>query len=103
MAAPISIETLKIKFKELIDFVKEMTAKQIDSIPEDGIIQNISRPATAEAADAVARRELIAKLISSGIGLAASIALTYFAVNYMTNAMDPTRKEKQKARERVCY
>jgi hypothetical protein len=107
MAAPLSfnIETVKQKFNELIEFVKLLAQKQTDviDVPNNEILQNFSSQATRETADSVARRELVAKLISSGIGLAASIALTYFAVNYMTNAMDPTRKEKQKSRERVWY
>ncbi|XP_060552488.1 outer mitochondrial transmembrane helix translocase-like [Ruditapes philippinarum] len=105
MAAPVSfnIETVKQKFNELIEFVKLLAQKPTDviDVPDNEILQNFSSQATRETADSVARRELVAKLISSGIGLAASIALTYFAVNYMTNAMDPTRKEKQKSRERA--
>ena len=52
-------------------------------------------------ANAKAGREMLAKVISTVLGLAASFGLTYIAVKWMTDAMDPTRKEKQKARERV--
>ncbi|XP_053393466.1 outer mitochondrial transmembrane helix translocase-like [Mercenaria mercenaria] len=103
MAAP--IESVKAKFVELIEFVKETlketTAKTVESVPQDDYVKILTTQPAQETAEAVARREMIAKLISSALGLAASIGLTYFAVNYMTNAMDPTRKEKQKARERA--
>lgn len=44
-----------------------------------------------------ARNELIIKLI----GTLASLGLSVFAIRYMMNALDPTNKEKKKARDRV--
>ena len=43
------------------------------------------------------KRDVIARLISMGIGLTFSAALTYFAIKMMVKAIDPTDKEKQKS------
>ncbi|XP_052266774.1 outer mitochondrial transmembrane helix translocase-like isoform X2 [Dreissena polymorpha] len=61
------------------------------------IIQYVATHTSKE----MARREIISKVITSLLGLAASIGATYWCVNYMVNAMDPTKKEKQKSRERA--
>lgn len=45
-----------------------------------------------------ARNEVIIKLL----GTLASIGISVVAIRYMMNALDPTKKEKRKARERVC-
>lgn len=101
MDAPIHIETLKAKVFEFLDFFRDKMTVPVETVAKDEVIQTVTARASQEAVDSIARRELIAKLISSALGLGASIGLTYFVVNYMTNAMDPTRKEKQKSRERV--
>lgn len=46
-------------------------------------------------------REIVAKLISTGLGIAATIGVSYFFVKWMSNAMDPTRKEKVAAQQKV--
>ena len=92
-------------FKNLVDWIKSGASKAGETIlPSENGTQNfyeVAKSPVREASGAAARREMLAKLISSLLGLAASFGLTFFAVKWMTNAMDPTRKEKQKARERV--
>ena len=92
-------------FKNLVDWLKSGASKAGETVfPNENGTQNfyeVAKSPVREASGAAARREMLAKLISSLLGLAASFGLTYFAVKWMTNAMDPTRKEKQKARERV--
>ena len=55
----------------------------------------------SEAKNAIARNEVVAKVISTVLGLAVSFTFTYFGVKWLVNAMDPTRKEKQEAQARV--
>ena len=92
-------------FKNLVDWLKSGASKAGETVftNENGTqnFYEVAKSPVREASGAAARREMLAKLISSLLGLAASFGLTYFAVKWMTNAMDPTRKEKQKARERV--
>lgn len=76
----------------LKSIMSHLTSTGIDKIP--------SEPFT-EAKNTVTRNDLVAKLISTFIGLAASFTITYFGVKWLVNAMDPTRKEKQQAKERV--
>nr|KAG5702777.1 hypothetical protein BaRGS_003651 [Batillaria attramentaria] len=47
------------------------------------------------------KNELVAKVISTVLGLAASFTITYFGVRWLVNAMDPTRKEKEEAQKRL--
>ncbi|XP_041363867.1 outer mitochondrial transmembrane helix translocase-like [Gigantopelta aegis] len=51
--------------------------------------------------NASAKNELLAKIISTLIGLTASFTITYFGVRYLMNAMDPTQKDKKESRERA--
>ncbi|KAL4240946.1 ATPase AAA domain-containing protein 1 [Mactra antiquata] len=100
MAAPVSLDLLKERFFELIEFVKSKLDVEVNA--DTNLLPNItSQPSHQIAAEAVTRRELIAKLVSTLIGTTASIGLTYFLVKFLTNALDPTHKEKQKARERA--
>ena len=54
-----------------------------------------------ELASTVRRNELIAKLISTCVGLGVSLTITYFGFKYLANVLDPTRQEKQDAKKRV--
>ncbi|CAL1544666.1 unnamed protein product [Lymnaea stagnalis] len=45
----------------------------------------------------VTRNQVIAKIVSTVIGVAASFTLTYFGIKWLTDAMDPTKKEKKVA------
>ena len=97
---------IKQNFLDFVDFIKAEASKLTNNLP---VKENISEPLgemanipAADAREVIARKEMLAKIISSLLGIAASFGLTYFAVKWMTNAMDPTRKEKQKARESVC-
>ena len=96
---------IKERFLDFVEFLKTEASKLSENFPAK---ENISEPvnemaniSAAEAREVIARKEMLAKVISSLLGIAASFGLTYFAVKWMTNAMDPTRKEKQKARESV--
>ncbi|KAK7112183.1 hypothetical protein V1264_011672 [Littorina saxatilis] len=64
-------------------------------------MEKVPAEVTAEAKNAVVRNEVVAKLISTVLGLAASFTFTYFGVKWLVNAMDPTRKEKQEAQARA--
>ena len=48
------------------------------------------------------KNELVAKLVSTCIGLAASLTITYFGFKYLANVLDPTREEKKEAQKRVA-
>ncbi len=47
------------------------------------------------------RQEIIAKLVSTCLGLAVSLTFTYFGFKYLANVLDPTRQEKKEAQKRV--
>ncbi len=49
------------------------------------------------------RQELIAKLVSTCLGLAVSFTITYFGFRYLANVLDPTRQEKKEAQKRVSF
>ena len=49
------------------------------------------------------RQELVAKLVSTCLGLAVSFTITYFGFKYLANVLDPTRQEKKEAQKRVAY
>lgn len=54
-------------------------------------------------ADEAAKREIIARLITSFVGILASFGLTYFGVKWLSNTLDPTKKEKDLAHKKVKY
>ena len=57
----------------------------------------------AQPSNDIARRELIAKLVSTLIGAAVSIGITYVGVKFLMNAIDPTQKEKLESQKRVPF
>ena len=63
-------------------------------VPQDSTV-------VTEQASNMGRQEIIAKLISSLIGLTASMAVTYFGIKWLSNALDPTREEKKESQQRV--
>ena len=63
--------------------------------------EGMMKGASDVSENAPAKNELLAKIISTLIGLTASFTITYFGVRYLMNAMDPTQKDKKEARERV--
>lgn len=102
--ANINIETTRSSWFKLTDFIQTLFSQEgtsFASIAESSSNDLPMFQPQREIQNEVARKEVIAKVISSLLGLAASIGLTYVAVHYLTNAMDPTRKEKLKARERA--
>lgn len=48
-------------------------------------------------------REILAKVISLVLGLGVSFSITYFGVKYLTKALDPTRKDKEKSETKVSF
>ena len=56
---------------------------------------------SAEVSKMTGRQELIAKLVSTCLGLAVSFTITYFGFKYLANVLDPTRQEKKEAQKRV--
>lgn len=77
--------------KEIIAY---LTSSEMEKVTSEALPMS-------EAKNAVARNEIVAKVISTVLGLAASFSITYFGVKWLVNAMDPTRKEKQEAQTRV--
>jgi hypothetical protein len=49
-----------------------------------------------------ALNQLIVKLISTLIGLTASVGVSYFGFKYLAAVLDPTKGEKQESLKRVC-
>ena len=96
---------VKQRFLDFVEFIKAEASKLTENVPaKENMtepLKEMAKTPAAEAREVIARKEMMAKVISSLLGIAASFGLTYFAVKWMTNAMDPTRKEKQKARESV--
>ncbi|KAL8597382.1 hypothetical protein ACOMHN_056145 [Nucella lapillus] len=76
------------------DILAQTTSTGVDKMPSEML-------PIAETKAAFTRNEVVAKLISSVLGLAASFTITYFGVKWLMNAMDPTRKEKQAAQARA--
>ncbi|KAK3606626.1 hypothetical protein CHS0354_011959 [Potamilus streckersoni] len=64
-------------------------------------VKEASPRITLEMTNTIERRQLVAKILSTLFGVGVSFALTYIAVKWMTNAMDPTGKEKKKAQQRA--
>ena len=51
--------------------------------------------------DAVTKNDILMKLVSTCIGLAASLAITYIGFKQLANILDPTQQEKKEAQKRV--
>ena len=52
-------------------------------------------------ANEITRNQVIAKVVSTVLGVAASFTLTYLGIKWLTDAMDPTKKEKKLAQAEV--
>ncbi|KAK0059010.1 ATPase family AAA domain-containing protein 1 [Biomphalaria pfeifferi] len=79
-----SVKTFVKNGKEIAtEFLSELTAPDEIVMPE---FQND-----------LSRNHLIAKIVSTALGIAASFTLTYFGIKWLTDAMDPTKKEKKLA------
>ena len=65
------------------------------------IIFRYTDSSTGMCAKMNGRQELVAKLVSTCLGLAVSFAITYFGFKYLANVLDPTRQEKKEAQKRV--
>ena len=81
----------QLSFKEIF---ARLTSSEMERVPAEAL-------PLSEAKNAMARSEVVAKVISTVLGLAASFTFTYFGVKWLVNAMDPTRKDKQEAQARV--
>ncbi|XP_069123895.1 outer mitochondrial transmembrane helix translocase-like [Argopecten irradians] len=99
MASSIGDETfrqvLKRAFTSSGAFIKSNITGNCLSANEVVIEEN------TELLSKVGRQELTAKLLSTLIGLAASFGITYFALKWLSNAMDPTHKERKNASARA--
>ena len=81
----------QLSFREIF---AHLTSSEMERVPAEAL-------PLSEAKNAMARSEVMAKVISTVLGLAASFTFTYFGVKWLVNAMDPTRKDKQEAQARV--
>ena len=70
-----------------------------------GLQLTTSESVTDEACATVRRQQLLARLLSACLGLAVSVALSYFSIQWLSKAMDPTRRERKEAQKRVsvCF
>ncbi|WAQ97659.1 ATAD1-like protein [Mya arenaria] len=97
----VALASVKDNFFKLVDFVKEKVDLTHDvEIPRNEVF-SVPEILSEKAANEMARREMLVQILKSLLGLGATVGLTYYCVNYMVNAMDPTKKEKQKSRERA--
>ena len=55
----------------------------------------------SEVQNGITRNQVIAKVVSTVLGVAASLTLTYWGMKWLTDAMDPTKKEKKLAQAEV--
>ncbi len=105
MSAPMDLsrkDAISILFSKLPVSLQKIPEK-ISSVVNTGDGQVALRYTEATHAPNMARHELIAKLISSCIGLAVSFTITYFGFKYLANILDPTRQEKKEAQKRVSF
>ena len=49
----------------------------------------------------ITRNEVIAKIVSTVVGVAASMTITYYGLKWLTESLNPTKKEKKLAQEEV--
>lgn len=105
-------ESLKIltqkcveKLNPMKNFLKDFTGNAKDLIKLQALSIQTCNASNSEmvkvSSNDQAIREIVAKLISTGLGIAATIGVSYFFVKWMSNAMDPTRKEKVAAQQKV--
>lgn len=72
-----------------------------------GFVQCASKTATASARTIVdddidiGLSEFKLKLLSTGLGLAATIVASYVCLRIISSVLDPTREEKQESKKRV--
>ncbi|VDI06348.1 Hypothetical predicted protein [Mytilus galloprovincialis] len=89
---------LKSGFSKLNSMIKfEQVASQTDGAVKAAVNTTSEVPVP----DDPAVRMMIGKLLSTGLSLVVSIGLSYFLVKLLTNALDPTRKEKSAAHQKV--
>ncbi|XP_046544260.1 outer mitochondrial transmembrane helix translocase-like [Haliotis rubra] len=92
------IKELKRDFSGIVQ--KYTSGLTFDDIVKEQQSQTMPGP-LHEASRTITRQELLSKIISTLVGLAASFTITYFGVKYLVNAMDPTRKDKKEAQDRA--
>lgn len=111
------MDDLKASFKPVADGVKEKVAPLFNavttwarSVPAAVAMEPVSNQTAQSVTNAVSqemvqdnetRRILIAKLISTGISLVASVGISYVLVKIVSSMMDPTRKEKTAAKQKA--
>ena len=106
-------ESLKIltqkcveKLNPMKNFLKDFTGNAKDLIKLKALSIQTCNASNSEmvkvSSNDQAIREIVAKLISTGLGIAATIGISYFFVKWMSNAMDPTRKEKVAAQQKAA-
>ena len=77
--------------------------KQYLTPNDQDIIFRYTNSSTEVASNMSGRQEIVAKLVSTCLGLAVSFTITYFGFKYLANVLDPTRQEKKEAQKRVRY
>ncbi|CAC5356466.1 ATAD1 [Mytilus coruscus] len=90
---------LKSGFSKLNSVIRfEQVANQTDDVVQTAV--NTTSEVTVPDDPAV--RMMIGKLLSTGLSLVVSIGLSYFLVKLLSNALDPTRKEKSAAQQKAA-
>ena len=95
--APHSSVLEKLKNSDVFSRVKVFFSKMAN----DDAKEIMFRHADAVDNKVANRNELLVRLLSTGLGLAASFAFSYFAIKWLVNAMDPTQHQKKEAQKRV--
>lgn len=64
-------------------------------------LQTEGMPELSNVVSTVSKQDIFMKILSSLLGLTASIAVSYLGIRYIAKVLDPTYKEKQEAQKRA--
>jgi len=98
------LRTLALEWKQKVvemlpaagDTLKDMPAKVV---PVNQTISQTLARVPVPHSNVEARNEILMKLF----GTLASLGISVLAIRYMMNALDPTKNEKKKSRDRVNH
>ncbi|RUS72445.1 hypothetical protein EGW08_019791, partial [Elysia chlorotica] len=79
----------------VLNDLKQIYANVVSEITDSGKGEFVE--AMSEVHNGIARNQIIVKVVSTVLGVAASSIVTYLAVKWLTDIMDPTKKEKKLA------
>ncbi|GFR73866.1 ATPase family AAA domain-containing protein 1 [Elysia marginata] len=80
---------------QAVNDIKKIYANVVSEIT--GSVKGEPELVMSELHNGITRNQIIAKVVSTVLGVAASFTLTYLGIKWLTEAMDPTKKEKKLA------